>query len=438
MKVTVQKHNDLEQKLSIEVPEVDIQSKIDEVLKKLQKKVKIRGFRPGKVPLEVVKKFYHDNARSEALDDLINESYKKAINEHHLEVIAHPRIENLEFEEGKPLKYTAYVEVHPEVPLKKYKGLSLVRNKLKEVTSKEIDETLDHMRQSRGELTTLEKDRPTQEGDYLMCLVTIHEVFLTPKIKEFLKKLKLEKGYAHSYMILVDKKNDLGKQCIRKNKNEEFEIKLKLPEDLKKEIKTSEELPLKVVIQEMKTLKLPELNDDFAKLLGKYKDLKEVKEEIKKYLEGQRRGEVDQKLRDDLLEKLVEENPLQLPSQLLNRHEEQVKKVAREDLLKSQFTEEEINKYLKENAKKIKDRAYFELKISMLLHKVAHVEKLEVTEKDLQTKLAHIASHSGVSLEEVVKTYQEKGWFSQLHRQVEEGKTIEHLLKEASVKEAVK
>ena len=431
--MNIETHNALEKKLQIEVPVEEVNKKIESALKDLQAKVQVKGFRPGKVPLDVVKKLYAANARSEALQSLVNDSYVKVIDEHNLEIISTPRIENLEYEEGKSLKYTAYVEVNPEVNLKTYKELKVVKDKLKEVSQKEVDEQVERLRESRGKLEEVKEERATQEGDYLICDVEVHSIFLTPKIKDHLKRFRLESGKAKNMLLYAKDVDPIGQLCVRKNKNQEFEIEFPLPTELEVELKTTKKLPIKIVVREMKEIVLPSLDDEFSKTLGKYTNLNELKEDIKKYLEAQRKGEGDQKLRDELLQKLVSENPFSIPSQLLERHEQRVRHVMEENLTKAQHVKEEVEEYLKKHDKEIKQRSEHELRVSLLLNKVASTEKIEVSEKELNAALQRVAQQSQKKLDEIEKIYRENGLLANLAHQIRESKAVQFLVDKAQV-----
>src|SRR3989338_3423487 len=433
MKVNIETHSALEKKLQIEVPVEEINNKIERILKSLQAQVKVKGFRPGKVPLDIVKKLYAANARSEALQELVNDSYVKAIDENNLEIISAPRIEGLEFEEGKPLKYTAYVEVNPDISLKAYKDLKVVKDKLTDVSEKEVDEHLEKLRESRGKLEEVKEERASKEGDYLICDIEMHDIFLTPKIKDYLKRFRLESGKAKNVLLVVKDVDPIGTQCVKKNKNQEFEIQLELPKDLESELKTTKKLPIKITIREMKEVVLPQLDDDFSKTLGKYNNITEVKLDIRKYLEGERKNEQDQKFREELLGKLVSENPFSIPSQLLERHEKRVRTIMEENLLKAQHAKEEVEEYLKNHDKEIKKRSEHELRISLILNKVAGAEKIELTKEELTKSLQHIARDTQQKYLEVEKTYREKGWIANLAHQIRESKTVQYLVDKVQI-----
>ena len=433
MKVSIETHSALEKKLRIEVPVEEVHKKIESVLRDLQTKVKVKGFRPGKVPLDVVKKLYAANARSDALQELVNSSYVEAIDNNHLEIISAPRIEELEFEEGKPLTYTAYVEVNPDITLKMYKELKLVRDKLKEVAEKEVEEHLEKLRESRGKLEEVKEERPSKEGDYLVCDIEVHDIFLTPKIKDYLKRFRLESGKVKNTLLLAKDVDPLGSQALRKNKNEEFEIQLELPKDLLSELKTTKKLPIKITIRELKEVVLPKLDDEFSKTLGKYQNVAEVKADIRKYLEAQHKDEQDQKLRDELLEKLVVENPFSIPSQLLERHEKRVRTVMEENLTKAQHGKSEVDGYLNKHDKEIKKRSEHELRVSLLLNKVAGAEKIEVTKEELTKGLQRIAYETQQKYNDVEKSYRENGWLTNLAHQIRESKTVKFLIDKAQI-----
>ena len=325
------------------------------------------------------------------------------------------------------------MEVNPDISLKAYKDLKVVKDKLKDVSEKEVDEHLERLRESRGKLEEVKEERASKEGDYLICDIEMHDIFLTPKIKDYLKRFRLESGKAKNVLLVVKDVDPIGTQCVKKNKNQEFEIQLELPKDLESELKTTKKLPIKITIREMKEVVLPQLDDDFSKTLGKYNNITEVKLDIRKYLEGERKNEQDQKFREELLGKLVSENMFSIPSQLLERHEKRVRTIMEENLLKAQHAKEEVEEYLKNHDKEIKKRSEHELRISLILNKVAGAEKIEVTKEELTKSLQHIARDTQQKYLEVEKTYREKGWIANLAHQIRESKTVQFLVDKVQI-----
>ncbi|MBI2026825.1 MAG: trigger factor [Deltaproteobacteria bacterium] len=414
MKVLIEKHTDLEKKLQFEIPQDFVQERITSALKDLQKKVKVKGFRPGKIPLDMVRKLYLSDAKSQAISDVVNHSYEEALKEHDIDVMSQPRIENVEFEEKKPLKFTAYVEVYPQVVLKKYRGFDLIRDKFVEPSADEINKMLEEMRQSRAQVAPVAEPRKSKAQDFVLGNVRIHQAYLTPVLLEFLKQYRLDSSDVKNYMIPVDEKHSLGNQCFGKSVDDDFEIKIKLPEYLKKEIKTSDFIPVQFKVESLKTLSFPPLDDEFAKSLGGHADLETLKKEISKHIEIQKKGAVSKKLADDLLEKLVSENPVSVPEQLSKRQEERMLEVVRNDLLSGKFPISEVEEYVKKNEKILKERSLFELKKSLLMNKISKAEKIEVSKQDLDRQLQIAAHQLGKTLEETFRHYQQNNWLSSI------------------------
>ena len=157
----------VKKKIEISVDQERIQSQFDKSVKKYRKKAKVKGFRPGKVPANIVKNLYSDQIRAEVMEDLVQKAYLEALEETKLIPLAFPEIENLSFgDENDYLSYEAIIEVKPQFELEGYLGIELEREPV-EITDQDREESLENLRQAYARFATVE-DRPAKEGDTLI------------------------------------------------------------------------------------------------------------------------------------------------------------------------------------------------------------------------------------------------------------------------------
>ncbi len=167
MKIHVEEISPVKKKISIEIPEEQVIKEVDSFYKDLGKKAKIKGFRPGKVPRDVLRRYFKDYVKTEVIQKIIQETYPQALTEANLKPVSLPIIDPGEFEDHKPFQYTAVMEVKPEIQLGGYTGLK-IEGKKEDVREDEIEERLRSLQNLHANLKTLSEERPIQAGDYVL------------------------------------------------------------------------------------------------------------------------------------------------------------------------------------------------------------------------------------------------------------------------------
>src|SRR3972149_8472650 len=154
MKASVEEISSIKKKVSIEIPEDKITKEVESFYKDLGKKAKIKGFRPGKVPRNILERYFKDYVKAEVVRKLIEESYPKALSETHLEPVSPPEVHPGEFAEGKSFQYSAVIEVKPEITLEGYTGLK-IEGKREEVKDEEVEARLKALQNLHSNLKTI-------------------------------------------------------------------------------------------------------------------------------------------------------------------------------------------------------------------------------------------------------------------------------------------
>ena len=154
--------------LTVEIPQDKVAAEFEAVYKKIGREARIPGYRAGKIPLKLLKERYDDVAKNEVLEKLIGPAYADAVREAGIAPIDSPRIEQVDIEESKPLRFSARVDIYPNVEVKRYKGLKIQR-RIPEITEGNIMTTLKNLQQQGGQLVSVEEKRPLKEGDWCVC-----------------------------------------------------------------------------------------------------------------------------------------------------------------------------------------------------------------------------------------------------------------------------
>jgi trigger factor len=412
LKVSVTEEKAWKRIMDIEVSQEKVKGEFDAMYEKYQTYSKIPGFRKGKAPMHLVKLRFKDAVEKEVLESLVPKAYEDAVKETNLSPISLPVVKDVEFQEGMPLKFKAEIDVKPEIEVKDYKGIEVVK-KVKEITEEDIDRAMNYIREDFAELHPVERE--AKFYDHLIVdLVKNQEgkddklenqdLFLDPHnmIKEFQEALiKVKAG--DNKEIEVDYSPDFHNKKLA-GKNVKYSIKVK----------------------QVKEKVLPEVNDDFAKMAGGHKDLGELKTKIKEGLAKNAERDSENHLKNELINQVVKLNFFEVPETVLNFYLDSLI----EDLKK---------KYQKVDEAKIREE-YKEIgsahiRWDYLFHKIAEKEKIEVNKENLEEWAKRFAQDYKMDKEKAEEFLSTPQNIKRIKENILEDKVIDFLLKNAFVRE---
>ena len=369
-------------KLTIELS-VD---KLEEALQKayLQQKNKIRlpGFRKGKVPRNMVEKMYGPEIFFEdAANQLIRENYGDAADESGVDIVSRPTIDIVQIEKGKPFIFTAEVAVRPEVTLGKYKGVTVTKIDTS-VSEEEIDEAVEAERLNNARAVTVE-DRAIAEGD---TAVIDYEGFVDGEPFEG------GKGENHSLEI---GSHSFEEQLIGKTNGEETEVNVTFPEDYHAEELAGKPAVFKVKIHEIRVKELPDLDDEFAQDISEFDTLAEYKEDVKKQIEERKKAEARQTKEEEAIKKIVDKSSMEIPDAMLETQIESMIEDFAQRISQQGLSFEQYMQFSGLTMEKLKDQvkpdALSRIKSSLVLEQIVTEENIEATEEDLNTEIDKMA-----------------------------------------------
>jgi trigger factor len=418
MKSVIENISPVKKKLMIEIAPDGVAKEFDKGLSLVAKKAKIPGFRPGKAPKNVVEKHYGEEVRSEVMSRLISESYVQALQEHKLNPVDSPAIDNISpLTKGSALTFTATVEVRPEITLGVYEGIEVKEQDIA-VSDDEVNQTVDRLREMYGQLEVVE-GRPLEKGD---TAVITFEGFQDNK--------PIEGAKASDHML------DLGsnslipgfeEQLAGMSKGETRKIRVTFPSDYNNKELAGKDADFTVTLNEIKKKVLPELNDEFAKDIGNDKTVAELKEGIKKDIEIRKRNDQTSAQREALLSKLVDSHSFDVPPgmvdrELLSMARSHATRMARRGMDMKSF---DIAKFREENTGLAEQR----VKGMLLLDVIAEKEKVEVSDQEMSSAMAAMARSSNQSVDAVRKHYEsQEGGLDNLRVSLMQEKTLSLLL----------
>jgi len=360
------------------------------------------------------------------LNRLIPQTYAQAIQDNNISPVAHPEVSQVKFSDGEPLYYEAAVDVKPVVKLKKYKGLSVSKRKLK-IDDSEIEEAIKMVKERFAEFKTIE-DRAAKEGDFVVADY------------EFTIDGKTEKRDG-AWFSLADNPNEIKEitdKLMGAKPNDEIEVKAKLPENYPKKELIGKEADFKLKVKEIKEKSLPKLDDEFVKGLGDYKTVADFKEALKADTKARKENEIKLEVEKQIAEQLIQLNPMTVPESMIKSQATQIVKDVKMRLAYQGLPQEEIDKQeelLFNNA--LKD-AEGQVKVYFLTEEIAKTENITCSEDELEKRLELLAKQNKTDIEKIKEYFQKNNSIDTLKEQIEREKVIDYLVTEAKIKEISK
>ena len=425
MKSAIENLEGLKRKITIEVPQEVVDSTFETVYKSIQKTASVKGFRKGKIPLTQVKSLYKAKAYKEALDRLVDQSYREALTEHDLEPLEQPHIHIGSFEEQKAFSYTAELEVRPTVEVKTYEGLDVKKEDVN-LAPEKVEEVLNHIQERFQELQPVFEERAAEQGD-------VAEI----DFDGTLEGKPLPGGQANNHQLELGSNSFIPgfeEAIIGMKPGSEKTIALKFPKDYHAKEIANKDVSFEVKLHKLQKKVLPELNDELAqKVSDKFKTLEELKNTIRDDLLKDEELRIQSELKKNILKELVAKNPVEVPETL---HKDQVQKM-REDTaqrLKQQGMDNKgIEDYHKKWESDYKDSASFMIQASFLVDTLANKLSFSAEEKDFEAKLLEDSIKMGLPVEELKTYYSKPEVRNNLRYQIVEDKVVQHLIDKANL-----
>lgn len=408
----------------IDVPKETVTEAFAEVYAEIAKVAQIPGFRAGKAPLDLVKKRHGADAREEVLKRLVPDAYRKALEEHKVDPLGLPDVSDVDFDEGKALLFKATVATKPKFTLKKYTGIAIKKKKAA-LDQADVAKTIENLRGINAKYDPIE-DRPVQMGDYV---VSDLECFVDGKPAH---KKRENLWLAVEAESLIP---GLNEKMVGMTRGEEREIDVVLPEKYPDKSIAGKKALYRVKAKEIKVRRLPALDDEFAKDLGKV-DLAELRKAIATELEQRMAADSDIDVENQLLKKLIDDNAFPVPQGLVARQTELMVHDAHERLMAKGFKKEDLAKRDGEFAAKFKEDAARHVRLMFILDAIASAEHIEPQPADLEKAFGSIAERASQPVEKVRAYYEKEGLVENLTEKIREEKTIRWLLDHAKIAEA--
>ncbi|MEN2985289.1 MAG: trigger factor [Thermodesulfovibrionaceae bacterium] len=391
-------------RLKFEIPAEVVEREIQKVLKEIQKKANIPGFRPGKVPLSIIEKKFVEDVKSEVLERLLSESYREAVKQANLKPVLPPQSEDMiEIKRNEPLSFDLIVEIRPEVENLNYENIEIEELSI-DITDEEVDRLIDQLSEEKGSYEPTEE--AVKEGD---LVVFDYKTDMGENIKDYVYKIG-----AGPYP------EDFSRAFMGRKKGESFSFDIEFPQD---SIATyaGKKINFQISLKEVKRKsKIP--LEELPAELG-FEDFESLKKYIRESLENSKKQYAEERKRAELLNKLIETHNFELPEGLL---EMEIRRITEE------YESRGID--ITKNMDKILDRAKRNIKAFILLELIGEKENITVTQEDLTKEVLELAKKYSMTPQAVIQYFMSKdGSLEGLRSNVFQKKVIDTILQKAKV-----
>jgi trigger factor len=421
MKFEIEKLEGHKKKVSVEVPPELVTNAFNRVLRSLQEEVELKGFRKGKVPVDLLKSQFQADTSKNVIRQLIEESLPVALQQNKLKPAENPNIEPGTLLDGFPFKYTATFEAVPEVELKDYTSF---KAELKEivVTDEEVNYSLDRLHSS---LARFDDAAETQFTSNLCAEVEIWIADAPEKLSEA-KSSKLVHEPGKGPLSPVMEEKIIG---MNKGETREFSLDVPVTGDEKGEKKL---FYYKVLLHGLKTKSLPPLDDEMAKRFGNFTGVQDLRQKISDEIKGQKDTAQKEEIKAKLLEDLLKRHTIDVPEAMKNRWMQTLVYNYATELGRMGMPQDKIEEKLKDESANFMTAAESQAKTSLLLGAIGEKEKIQANEEDFRQEIMRMAMEQGRNPGDLFKEIESKNLLGAILDRLEEVKTLDWLLGKAT------
>jgi trigger factor len=409
--------------LDLEIPADEVTKKMESVAKEFARVARVPGFRPGKAPVSLIRKRFADDIKGEVFQSLVPRKVEEAVIEQKLTPVSQPQVENLDFAEGQPLKFRAVFEVLPEFELKEYKGLDL-EMPVMDITDEDVNKTLEEMRQRAAAYAPVE-GRAVENDDYVQLKLTG-----TPEGGG--EPLQADSVLCH---IGAEETMESFNENLRgANVGDHKTFDVQYPQDYPDPKLATKLFHYEVDVTGIKTKKLPDLNDEFAKDVSDATTLDELKGKIRESLEHEREHRQKDLQRGKVIEALVKLHDFPVPESLVEHQMDiRLERVVR-SLAAQGVDPRAVNVDWVTMRSRQKDRAADDVKAELIVDRIATAENIDINEEELRHELEHAASHSGESVAAIEARLTKQGTLDRMKAKLRSDKTLDWLAQNSQIR----
>ena len=405
---------DCKRSLEIEIPLEQVEQARERVTNSIKQRARIPGFRPGKAPVNLIQSRFESEIRSEVLEVLVPQAFRDKVQEQGFNVVGTPDVSDLKFEPGQPIRFKADFEVAPEIELGNYRGIP-VKYEEPTVTEEEIDKRLEAMRESKADYVNLDP-RPVEHGDYVL----VNLKSLSGLAENIDQDVQIQVGGEDTLAAFND-------ALIGASPGEAKEVEVTYPENYGQQNLAGKTVGFELTLKTIRRKELPALDDEFAKDLGDYQTLGELRDAVRRAILAEKQYVRQQEAKEELIGKLVEGHQFAVPEAYIDRQiENQVRAQLRE--LAGQGVDPNTIKLdwqkVKENQR---EKALRNVRASLLLERISDREGIKALKEEVDREVQRIARQEREAVAVTRARLDKDGTLARVAAHIQTEKTLQFL-----------
>ena len=415
---------DIKREISVEIPAAEVTRETELQIQRYQKSARLPGFRAGHVPASVIRQRFGDGLKNDVIEALVPRHFRREAEKQGLIPVSQPRITDLHMHDGEPLRFKASFEVLPEIQVDGYKELRADKPAIA-VSDEEVEQALTSVREQHATYTTVE-GRALAEGDFAQASMDGK-----PKHGKDVEAASANPVHMDDVLIEIGGKNtvpEFSQNLTGVSSGEERTFDVSYPEDISDKRLAGKTFVYTVKVNGIKQKSLPQLNDDFAKELGEFSSLEQVRKQIRENMEAEKRHTAEHAAKDKLVAELVKRNDFEVPESLVDRQIDLRLERGLRALAAQGMKMEDLKKIdLPRLRAGQRDQAVNDVKSSLLLERIAELERIEVSDEEVNRELEALAKQSKQTSEAVRARLTEDGGLDRIRMRIRSEKTLDFL-----------
>ena len=426
MKIDIDELSSVQRKVRVELPVETVANEFTRAYKNLGQRVRVKGFRTGKIPRTVLQGIYGDEVKGEVKSHLVEESLGEIIRERGLQIVSRPEVEADDLSEGGVFSFSAVFEIKPEIVVNDYLGVEVEKAKLV-ITDAQVDEALQRLREGHARLELVADRDVVHKGD-----------FVTLDFDGAIDGKPFSGGKGENYTLEVGAGNALPQfeEAVTGLKvNERQSAQVNYPETYPNKEIAGKAVDFSLVVREIKQKVLPVLDDEFAKDHGECSSLDELKNRIRERLTAELKRYQDEELKEKIISHLIETHTFTAPPSMVERQTRYLMERYQNQIAAQVGADAGAAPPVEEARKTLEPRALRQVQATLLVERIAQLEKIEVLDKEVQERVDGMARAAGDRGKALREYYSRPEARDDLRSQMVFDRSVAFLLDRAKVKE---
>jgi len=410
----------VKREISVEIPAEEVTRETEALIAKYQKVARLPGFRSGHVPASIIRQRFKEEIKSDVVETLVPRYFRQETEKQGMVPVSQPRVSDLHVHEGEPLRFKASFEIMPQIKVEGYKELRADRPEIA-VKDEDVEEALASVREQHATYTSIEGSS-LADGDFAQASMDGKPKEDDPTSKPV---------HMDEILIEIGGKNtvpEFTEHLRGANAGDTREFEVRYPADSNDKRLAGKTFVYTVKVHAIKQKNLPELSDDFAKELGEFSSLDQVRKQIRENMEAERKHSAERESKDKLVAELVRRNDFEVPESLVDRQIDVRLERGLRALAAQGMKIEDMKKMdLPRLRAGQRDQAVQDVKSSLLLERIAELEQIRVSDEEFDRELEALARQSKQTPEAVRAKLTQDGGLDRIRNRIRSEKTLDFL-----------